>query len=110
MAALLGDMYELGECSEKAHEGVGLDFARRGGDLLFTYGELADGIASGAILGGADTQNVFRNADISRPDISGEMIIKTLRKGDMLLIKGSRGVRAERVIEYLMQNENRLRF
>ena len=110
MAALLGDMYELGECSEKAHEGVGLDFARRGGDLLFTYGELADGIASGAILGGADTQNVFRNADISRPDISGEMIIKTLRKGDMLLVKGSRGVRAERVIEYLMQNENRLRF
>ena len=110
MAALLGDMYELGQCSKAGHEGVGAEFARRDGDLLFTYGMLADGIANGAILGGTDLQNVFRNPDINRPEISGEMIINTLRKGDMLLVKGSRGVRAEKVIEYLMQNEDRLRF
>ena len=110
MAALLGSMYELGQCSDSAHEGVGLDFARRGGDILFTYGELADGIANGAVLGGMNSENVYRNADTSRPDISGEMIINTLRKGDMLLVKGSRGVKAEQVIKYLMENEDRLRY
>lgn len=109
MAALLGDMYELGQCSDSAHEGVGLEFARRGGNMLFTYGSLADGIANGAVLGGMDTRNVFRNADISSPEISGEMIISTLKKGDMLLVKGSRGVKAEKVIEYLLKNEERLR-
>ena len=110
MTALLGDMYELGLCSESAHESVGLKFARTGGSALYTYGQLADGIANGAILGGMDAEAVFRNPDKSRPDISGEMLIRTLQAGDTLLVKGSRGVAAERVIEYLKENEARLRY
>ena len=110
MTALLGDMYELGICSESAHESVGLEFARRGGSALYTFGDLANTIADGAILGGMSNENVFRNFDISRPEISGEMLINTLRAGDMLLVKASRGVRAERVIEYLRENEARLRY
>ena len=109
MTALLGDMYELGICSESAHESVGLKFARTGGSALYTYGQLADGIAHGALLGGMDSESIFRNPDRSRPDISGEMLIRTLRAGDTLLVKGSRGVAAERVIEYLKENEARLR-
>ena len=109
MTALLGDMYELGACAESAHEAVGLEFARRGGAMLYTFGSLADTIANGAILGGMQSENVFRNADISRPDISGEMLISTLRAGDMLLVKASRAVKAEKVIEYLKENESRLR-
>ena len=110
MTALLGDMYELGICSEAAHESVGLEFARRGGSALYTFGELANTIADGAVLGGMDNENIFRNLDLKRPDISGEMLIKTLRPGDMLLVKASRGVRAERIIEYLRENEARLRY
>ena len=110
MTALLGDMYELGDCSESSHESVGLEFARRGGALLYTFGELANTIADGAILGGMSNESVFRNFDISRPDISGEMIIKNLRAGDMLLVKASRAARAERIIEYLRENEARLRY
>ena len=109
MTALLGDMYELGICSESAHESVGLKFARTGGSALYTYGQLADGIAHGALLGGMDSESIFRNPNRSRPDISGEMLIRTLRAGDTLLVKGSRGVAAERVIEYLKENEARLR-
>ena len=110
MTALLGDMYELGICSDASHESMGLEFARRGGSALYTFGALANTIADGAVLGGMQNENIFRNLDISRPDISGEMLINTLRAGDMLLVKASRGVRAERVIEYLRENEARLRF
>ena len=109
MTALLGDMYELGPCSDAAHEAVGLEFARRGGSALYTLGNLANTIADGAVLGGMQNEAIFRNLDITRPDISGEMLISTLRPGDMLLVKASRGVRAERVIEYLRENEARLR-
>ena len=38
------------------------------------------------------------------------MLIRTLQAGDTLLVKGSRGVAAERVIEYLKENEARLRY
>ena len=110
MTALLGDMYELGICSDASHESMGLEFARRGGSALYTFGALANTIADGAVLGGMQNENIFRNLDINRPDISGEMLINTLRAGDMLLVKASRGVRAERVIEYLRENEARLRF
>lgn len=109
MTALLGDMYELGVCSDAAHESVGLEFARRGGSALYTFGQLASTIADGAVLGGMSNENIFRNFDISRPEISGEMLINTLMPGDALLVKASRGVRAERVIEYLRENEARLR-
>ena len=109
MTALLGDMYELGICSDAAHESIGLEFARRGGSALYTFGQLASTIADGAILGGMQSENIFRNLDISRPEISGEMLINTLMPGDTLLVKASRGVRAERVIEYLRENEARLR-
>lgn len=110
MTALLGDMYELGECSDRAHESVGIEFARRGGSALYTYGQLADGIANGAILGGLSNESIFRNLDVRRPDLSGEMLIKTLQAGDTLLVKASRAAQAEKVIEYLKSNEQRLKF
>ena len=106
--ALLGDMYELGAHSERFHEEVGLEFARRGGDALFTFGKMADFIAGGAVLGGLDNERVFRNPDISDPAMSGEMLLYSLRAGDTLLVKASRGAAAERVIEYLRKNKDRL--
>ncbi len=110
MTALLGDMYELGVCSDSAHESVGLEFARAGGQALYTYGRLADMIATGAILGGMSNENIFRNLEVTRPEVSGEMLINTLKAGDTLLVKASRGAQAEKVIAYLRENEARLKF
>ena len=108
MCALLGDMYELGSSSELFHEQVGLDFARNGGSMLFTFGENANGIAHGAILGGVATENIFLNPDIRNPELSGEMLLHSLRAGDTLLVKASRGAAAERVLTYLKENADRL--
>ena len=108
MTALLGDMYELGVHSERFHEDVGICFAKLGGGPLYTFGERADGIARGALLGGMDTEYVFRNTDVNNPELSAEMLLHSLREGDTLLVKASRGARAERVIAYLKENVDRL--
>lgn len=108
MTALLGDMYELGANEGAFHEEVGFEFARRGGSVLFTYGELADMIANGAVLGGIQNENIYRNRDVRSPEISGDMLIHALRPGDTLLVKASRGAAAERVLRYLKENESRL--
>ena len=108
MIALLGDMYELGEESGRFHEQVGSDYATAGGELLFTFGESAEGIATGAILHGMLTENVYRNADINNPMLSGEMLLHSLRAGDVLLVKASRGAAAERVIDYIKANKDRI--
>ena len=108
MTALLGDMYELGENERMFHEGIGMEFARRGGSALFTFGQLAETIANGAMLGGMDVENIFRNPDIRNPELSGEMLLHELMPGDTLLVKASRGAAAERVIRYLSENQDRL--
>ena len=108
MAAVLGNMYELGDNTDALHEQVGLYFANQGGAMLYTFGEYAQNIAGGAILGGMEPESVFRNPDIKRPDITGEMLLHSLRAGDTLLVKASRGVAAERILEYLKANSGRL--
>ena len=40
--------------------------------------------------------------------MSGEMILHSLRRGDVLLVKASRGAAAERVIRYIRENGERL--
>ena len=108
MTALLGDMYELGIGTDRFHEEVGLEFAREGGSALFTFGELADMIAGGAMLGGIPGESIYRNRNVRQPEVSGEMLLASLRAGDTLLVKASRGAAAERVIRYLEENRDRL--
>lgn len=108
MAAVLGDMYELGENAARFHEEIGLYFAKHGGSLLYTFGALAEEYANGAVLGGLDPERIFRNRDTRAPQISGEMLLHSLRPGDVLLVKASRGAAAERILAYLKENEDRL--
>ncbi len=109
MAAVLGDMYELGENGDRFHEDIGLYFAARGGSMLYTFGQAAEQIAVGAILGGMDPENIYRNGDTKNPWLSGEMLLHSLRAGDTLLVKASRGAAAERILNYLKENADRLR-
>ena len=108
MAAVLGDMYELGESAPRLHEEIGLEFARVGGSLLYTFGKSADNIALGAVLGGVLNENIYRNDDVSNPSLSGEMILGSIRRGDVLLVKASRGAAAERILNYIKENKDRI--
>ena len=109
MAAVLGDMYELGDNAEIFHEEIGMYFARHGGSMLYTFGQSADHIAHGAVLGGMLNENIYRNGDTRSPQISGEMLLHSLRVGDTLLVKASRGAAAERILNYLKENSDRIK-
>ena len=104
MVALLGDMRELGDDSESFHRSVGAYFARLGGTVLVTAGALAQGIAEGAV--GEGVENVKSFADHNEVEIIGEALRAELKEGDILLVKASRAIGAERIVEYI---KNQLR-
>lgn len=94
--ALLGNMLELGSSERELHERVGRHAGKVGLSALVTLGELAGYIADGA--GVADTVRIENVNDV---DAAAEALLSRLRGGDVLLVKASRGVAAERVIEIL---------
>jgi len=100
-AALLGDMLELGKDSRIMHDQLGQFAAQKQVQKLFCYGRMADAIAEAAIKNGIRAENVFVCLDASTPEVMAEMIEGSLSDGDILLVKASRGVKAENVIECL---------
>ncbi len=100
-AALLGDMRELGEYSRLMHDQLGVHAARAGVKVLFTYGQLAESIAVAAIGNGIRAENVYVNLDCTDPATTGEMVLGALVPGDVLLVKASRAVAAEAVLDYI---------
>lgn len=104
--ALLGDMLELGKDSKMLHDQIGQYAAEAGVEKLFCYGKTADVIAEAAIKNGIRAENVYVCLDSSTPDIMAEMINGAVKNGDILLVKASRGVAAENVIEALRKKKN----
>ncbi len=104
-AALLGDMKELGDGTHLLHDQIGVYAAKAGVKLLYTYGPLAEGIAKAAISNGIRAENVYVNVDSGDPASTGDMILSSIEKGDILLVKASRSIAAERVIEYVKNKE-----
>jgi len=98
--AVLGDMLELGEKEGEFHAGAGRTAARSGWDLLVTVGPLARRMAEGAAAAGMDRARIQSFAD-SIDAAAG--IVPHLREYDLVLVKGSRGVRMERIVEALKE-------
>ncbi|MEK7688662.1 MAG: UDP-N-acetylmuramoyl-tripeptide--D-alanyl-D-alanine ligase, partial [Deltaproteobacteria bacterium] len=92
--AVLGDMFELGDISDYAHRKVGMFAQDTGIDMLFTIGVYSDDMASGAMERGMLPDKIYKTQDKAE-------LIKTLnnvvRKGDVILIKGSRAAAMEEV-------------
>ena len=97
--AVLGDMLELGEESATLHRQVGTMAATAGVDHLFAMGDQASNLLAGASEAGMNSDRLTQAAD-------HEEIARTLQSlmgdGDWLLVKGSRGMRMEKVIEILL--------
>ena len=91
--AVLGDMLELGQAARELHFEVGALVAMRA-DWLFTLGELARQIAAGAAAGGLAAGRIVTAATVEE---LVDRLRVVLQPGDRLLIKGSRGMRMERV-------------
>ncbi|TLY22751.1 MAG: UDP-N-acetylmuramoyl-tripeptide--D-alanyl-D-alanine ligase [Nitrospirae bacterium] len=96
--AVLGDMLELGEGSVRIHRDIGEELARQGTDYLLTVGELAAEIAAGARRAGMPDDRMIVTQEHAA---LAERLQGILREGDVVLLKGSRGARMERVLEEL---------
>jgi len=99
--AVLGDMLELGEKADLFHNQLGESIASTGVDYLITVGQLARQIALGAIQSGMSGSHVFI---CDSNDESIEKLEKLLNADDVVLVKGSRGMRMEEIIQALSTN------
>ena len=101
--AVLGDMRELGEATRRMHETVGEEAATLGVACLMTLGELGVSIAEGALGSGMPDDNIrmIRELDDLRP--AAQELWQMLRPGDVVLLKASRSLAAERMIEMLRE-------
>lgn len=98
-AALLGDMLELGEDSRLMHDQLGQFAAQMKVKKLYCYGQMAETVAEAAIKKGVRAENVYVCTDISKPEVMADMILGSIETGDVLLVKASRGIAAEKVLE-----------
>jgi MurE/MurF fusion protein len=95
---VIGDMLELGEHSGKMHRMIGAVAAGSNIAGLYVTGSFADDVAAGALEERMNSNNIFKGA---REEIL-EAITKKLDAGDWVLVKGSRGMAMEKVVEGLL--------
>jgi UDP-N-acetylmuramoyl-tripeptide--D-alanyl-D-alanine ligase len=95
---VVGDMGELGEASSEEHAWVGRRAASLGLDGLFALGEHAEGVAAAALEAGMPPDCVHVGSDHAG---LAAQLRSVLRRGDWILVKGSRAMRMERVVEEL---------
>ena len=96
--AVLGDMGELGAHAEAGHRGIGARAGELRLDGLFALGKFAPLVREAALAAGLDPAR----AHVSTSHIEiADALRSALRSGDVALVKGSRSMRMERVIEAL---------
>lgn len=104
--AVLGDMLELGDFEAEGHQLVGKEIAQGGVNFLITVGDRAKIISQTAVKHGFDLDSVW-GFDNSLE--AGEFLAKKLRSGDLILVKGSQGMRMERVSKIILAEPERAR-
>lgn len=94
---VLGDMLELGEHAKSAHRKLGVQVVRAGAARLYATGEYAGTVAEGATGAGMDPGKIF----IGTHEEIVEALKGRLSPGDWVLVKGSRRMAMEKVVEGL---------
>ncbi len=96
---VMGDMLELGDAKEEFHREAGFNSARIC-DIFITVGTLSRLAAKQAAASGLKTQNIFTcsNAAEARSILMNKI---SLQEGDIVLVKGSRAMRMEEVLNVI---------
>ena len=104
-AVALGDMFELGEGARQAHRMIGSLVAELGYDFMAVTGDFAAEVAESAERSGMERSRVMVCKDTGAvADWLAHLVAGgKIQQGDWLLIKGSRSMRMERVLEYLQE-------
>jgi UDP-N-acetylmuramoyl-tripeptide--D-alanyl-D-alanine ligase len=92
--AIVGDMLELGKYSRRLHLALGKKLAEAGVSRVLAVGDFAADIAEGALKAGMKTANIC----VAKNSVEALALAKRMvRPGDVVLLKGSRGIHLETV-------------
>jgi len=95
---VLGDMLEIGEYAPEAHKRIG-EKAAQIADLIFTVGPRAKFIAEEAIKENFDSSKIFQ---FIVSDDAAQKVQEIIKEGDIILIKGSRAMKMEKITKEIM--------
>ena len=90
---IAGEMLELGPDEAALHREAGREIARAGVNVLWGVRGLGSEIIAGANEAGLTETAFFENSDEA-----AEALVKEVREGDLILVKGSRGVATDRIV------------
>ena len=93
---VLGDMLELGEDSERFHRALGEKVAASEVDRVWLFGDAVKATRDAAVDAGVDADAVFLSAKYAP---LRKALLDALQDGDVVLLKGSRGMRLERLVD-----------
>jgi len=93
---IAGEMLELGPDAAALHREAGSEIAQAGIDVLWGVRGLAGELLAGAAAAGLSNTRFFDSAEEAAASLADEV-----RAGDLVLVKGSRGVATEKVISGL---------
>ena len=99
--AVLGDMLELGRYTEEEHRTLG-EIVSEVADVLVIVGPRSKFIGSGALDKKFKEKNIYYFDNSVK---AGEFLKDYTKKGDVVLLKGSQGVRLEKAVEIIMEQK-----
>jgi len=99
---VLGDMLELGNDSETMHKQAGEIISKTDIDFLITFGEKAKYIFEEAIKNNFSEDNAFH---FNNKEKIVELLKNEIKKDDVVLVKGSRGMEMEKIVEKIIDNK-----
>jgi len=97
--AVLGDMLELGSYSQEGHRLVGKHLVKSKINKLIAVGERANDIVYGAEEAGMSRDHIFHFAESIA---AGKFVQSRIKENDLILVKGSQGVRMEKIVKEIM--------
>ena len=95
---IAGEMLELGPDEVSLHRDVGREIAGSGIDVLWGVRGLGKEIVTGASEAGLAATRFFDSSD----EVAGELI-REVKEGDLILVKGSRGVATDKIVKALRE-------
>ncbi|MEE3339347.1 MAG: UDP-N-acetylmuramoyl-tripeptide--D-alanyl-D-alanine ligase [Hallerella sp.] len=100
--AILGDMLELGDKAEELHHEIGELVPQMKFDMLVAVGKLSRNTQKGALDAGMEKDCAVHFETVEE---AMEFLSENVHFGDVLLVKGSRGMKMEQVVDKLLRLE-----
>ena len=100
--AVLGDMLELGDLTRSGHSEVVQKIFSSKIDIFIAVGTRMKEATSELIKLGFSPANIFEFND---PESAGEKVQELVKEGDFVLVKGSQGMRMEKIVEKILENQ-----